>query len=118
MKTKKGKDLKIGDIVKDYGVVLKIELTSDPDGFWNGKPCIQYLSLYDAYYGSTFGELDLDKDFEVLTDRKDIVRILRNLDKELAKYIADTMQLRKDFLELKMKIVLKLNKKMNKEKEN
>lgn len=112
MKIKKGRDLKVGDVVENYGVIGEINLNPDPDGFWGGKPNIMYYCYHDSYYGPHLGELSLDREFKVFTDIKQIVKILKRVDSDMAKYIADTMQHRKEFQELKMKVVTKLNKKM------
>jgi len=108
-KIKKGKDLKPGDIAKDWGVFTEINLNSDPEGFWDGKPNLTYLCYHDSYHGPLCGEFDVEKDFEIYTDRKSIIKILKRIDSDLAKYIADTMQVRKDFQELKMEVVTRLN---------
>jgi len=109
---KKGSELEVGDIVEQFGLVMAIEPEPDPEGFWGGKPNITYINSHDAYYGQTCGEFNLEDEFKVLTDRKQIVSYLKKLDSEMAKYIANMMQLRKDFKELKWKVVGKINEKM------
>lgn len=116
MKIKKGRDLKVGDVVRDYGVIHEIDLNPDPEGIWGGDPNISFFCIHDAYYGPCGTQLQLDRDFEVFTDRKEIIKILKRVDCDMAKYIADSMQHRKNFQELKMKVVTKLNKKMHKER--
>ena len=109
MEVKKGRDLKRGDVVVDDGLILDVELDSDPDGFWSGNPNYKYLSINDAYYGASYGQLPLDREYKVLTDRKDIVRVIKKIDSELAKYIADMMEQRKDARELYMEVLKKHN---------
>lgn len=110
MKTKKGKDLKVGDIAKYYGLIIKVDLNPDPDGFWSGKPFITYLDLNDSYYGPSSTHLDINKDFEIYTERKDIIKVLETIDYHLSKYIADMMETRKQFHKIHQSIVDKLNK--------
>ncbi len=115
MKIKKGRDLKVGDVVREHGVIYEIDLNPDPEGFW-GKPNIHYFCIHDAYYGPSGTWLELDRDFNILTDRKEILKVLTRIDCDMTKYIADSMQHRKEFQELKWDIVTELNKKMRKEK--
>lgn len=117
MEKKKGKELKKGDIVNGEGLILDVELDSDPDGFWNGKPNYKYLSLHDSYHGALCGELKVDNEFEVITERETVIDILKRIDSDLAKCIADMLQQRKEFGEIREDIVNKLNKKMRQERE-
>ena len=110
MRTKKGKDLKVGDILKKHGLVIKVDLNPDPDGFWRGMPFITYFDINDSYYGPSSTYLDINKDFEIYTERKDIIKVLETIDCDLATYIADTIETRKNFHEIQQSIVNKLNK--------
>jgi len=113
---KKGRDLKKGDIVNGEGLVLEVELDSDPDGFWNGKPNYKYLSLHDSYHGALCGELKVDEEFEIITERETVINVLKRIDSDMAKCIADMLQQRKDFGKLREDLTNKLNKKMREER--
>jgi len=94
---KKGKDLIPGDIVKDFGFLIEINLESDPEGFWEGKPYITYYDLNDSYYGPGSRELNEDEleEFEVLENRHDLIDAHNIVDSDLAKHIADLMEQRR-----------------------
>jgi len=96
---KKVEDIIPGDVIKDYGLVLEINLTSDPDGFWSGQPNITCFDLNDSYYGPGCRELT-ETEFEVLDDRRDLVDAHNIVDSDLAKHIADILEYRRKFLEL------------------
>lgn len=110
MKTKKGKDLKVGDILKKHGLVIKVDLNPDPDGFWRGMPFITYFDINDSYYGPGSTELKVDESFEVYDEPEAIFKSLKTIDCDLATYIADTIETRKNFHEIQQSIVNKLNK--------
>jgi len=116
MITKKGKDLKVGDIVVGHGLVMNIELDPKPGGVFDGKPNIGFFDINDSYYGPGHTWLDVDTDFEVYDDRKNIVRCLRIIDCDLAKYIADMMETRRKFHKIEWNVIHKLNLKKRKKK--
>ena len=95
---KLGKDLKPGDVViKPYpGIVTEVERGKLEGSTWDG-PSWTFYDLNDSYYGPGSMSLDLKEEFEIETDRKEIVRKFRIVSNALASYIADTLQELQDF---------------------
>lgn len=58
-----GKDLRPGHIVS-AGLVVKVD-HSGADIFWN-KPNFTCINVEDPYFGQCTGELQLDKDYEII----------------------------------------------------
>ena len=108
---KKANELKAGDVLKSEGIVIEVDLSKDKDGFWGGKPNITILDVNDSYYGPGTRELRENEEFEIITDRKEIVRYYRIIDCDLAKYIADSLEFRKKFREITRAFFTKYNKK-------
>ena len=109
-KIKRAKDLKIGDVIKGEGIVLKIELNPVADSFFDG-PYYTCFDVNDSYYGPASARLDVKKKFEVYTDRKNINHYFKTIDCDINKYIADMLQYRIDLQKLHNKHIKKLNKK-------
>jgi len=93
---KKAEDLIPGDVIKDFGFLISIDLNPDPDGFWGGKPNITYYDLNDSYYGPGSRTID-QTEFEVLVDRHDLIDAHNIVDSDLAKHIADLMEYRRNY---------------------
>lgn len=113
---KLGKDLEIGDVVKELGIIMEVKIESDPDGFWSGKPYYTALDLSDSHYGPGCGQLDLDKEFEVITERRDISKLFRTVECDIDGYIADMMEVRRELGEIHSNVFKKLNKKSKEDK--
>jgi hypothetical protein len=105
--------VKAGDIISKpwNSIVIKIKLVSDKNGFWAGKPYMTTYDLNDSFYGAGSREIDPEQIVEIVTDRKEIIKAFRIVKNDLASYIADTLQARKDFIYLSDSVVRKLNKK-------
>jgi len=112
---KKAEELIPGDVVKDYGFLLEIDLDPDPDGFWCGKPNITYYDLNDSYYGPGSRELT-EIEFEVLENRHDLIDAHNIVDSDLAKHIADLLEYRRKYNEIHKKFFKIYNKKHHKRK--
>ena len=112
-KIKKPKDIKVGDVIKGEGIVLEINLNPDPDSWFDG-PYYTCFDVNDSYFGPSSGRLDVKRNFEVYTDRKNINRYFKTIDCDINKYIADMLQYRIDLKKLHNKHIKKLNKKKEK----
>lgn len=94
---KKREDIIPGDVIKDKGFVLKINLQDD---FWEGKPTATiFYDLNDSYFGPYVGELTEDE-YEVLENRRDLIDAHNIVDSDLAKHIADLLEYRKEFMKV------------------
>lgn len=112
---KKGKDLEIGDVITKPHSSIVIDLDKEgKDPFWCGEPSYTLYDLNDSYYGPGSGELDLEKEFEVATDRKTILRAYNIVECDLAKYIADALERKRELSDIHMKILMGIN---NRDKE-
>jgi len=112
---KKGKDLEVGDIIVGQGLVTRVEFDPEPGGFWT-EANYSYLDVNDSYYGPCGTHIDLEEEYEIHTDREKIVKILKIIDCDITKYIADMMETRKQFSELQWKIIRKLNQELRRKK--
>ncbi len=92
---KKGSELKVGDVIHKSGIVYELKRRSFKNSFWDGKPTMCYFDVNDSYYGPSCCELDLEKEYEIETDRKAIVNYYRITDNDLCKYIAERMEHRR-----------------------
>jgi hypothetical protein len=92
---KKGRELKVGDIIHDQGIIYKLKRRSSTQGFWEGKPYMCYFDINDSGDGPLCGSFDLDKEYIIEDDRKVIVDIFKKIDRELARFIAEHMEYRK-----------------------
>jgi len=96
----KGKDLKPGDaIIKPHpGMVTDVDIEGiNPT--WS-QPNISYYDVYDCAYGYMTGPLNLEDDFEIFVDRKDILEMYKKIDYDILQYIADTIDRRKAFKDI------------------
>ena len=115
---KKASDLIPGDIIKDFGFLVEIDLNPDPEGFWQGKPNITYYDLNDSYYGPGSRELQDDEtEFEVLENRHDLIDAHNIVDSDLAKHIADLLEYRKQYSEIHTNFFAIYNKNHRKKKQ-
>ena len=117
---KSGKELKRGDIVKDRGILLKVQQRSSKDGFWRGEPYMTFFDYHDAYghSGMLCSSFDLKELFQVYNHRTDILRLYRRVNHDIDSYIVDMMQQRKDLNKTFDKIITKLNVEWRNEKKN
>ena len=100
-----------GDVIVSgihEGVIFKID-TNGESIFFGGKPNITIFDLNDSYYGPGCMEIK-NMDVEIETDRQKIVKAHRIIDNDLARYIADSMQLRKEFDIIHWNTISKMNK--------
>jgi hypothetical protein len=93
----KGKNLKPGDaIVQPHpGIVIKVD-PKGKDPFWD-IPNISFMDAYDCAYGGLSGPLKINDLYEILVDRKDIIKMFEKIDYQLLEHIHDTMDRRKKF---------------------
>jgi hypothetical protein len=90
---------------------MKIDLTPDEKGFWKGKPNLTTMDVNESYYGPCTRGIKFDEEFEIITDRMEIIRYYNLVDGELAKFIADSLQFRETFKKLQEQFFNKFNKK-------
>ena len=84
---KKFKDIKSGDVVVGFGIITEIDVAYD-DPFWE-KPHCTYLDMNDPYHGRVSRSIDPDKEYEIITNPKQITDIYQKIDNELAECIKD-----------------------------
>ena len=65
----KAKDLKYGDLVSEYGLILEVDLEGK-DEFWSGKSNVHFICIHDAYHGKCSSSIDLDKEYELVEGEK------------------------------------------------
>ena len=117
MVKKLGKDLKVGDVIKDHGIVLEVDVEGK-NIFWGGKPNITTFDISDSYYGPGSRELRIEEEFEIYTERKDLIWAFKKIDCDLSKYIADMMEQRKKLSKIHRDVFDKLNEEKRKQKAN
>ena len=107
---KLGKDLQVGDAIKDHGIVLEVDVEGKSK-FWGGKPNIMTFDLSDSYYGPGCWQLDIAEEFEIFTERKDLIWAFEKIDCDLSKYIADSMEFRRKLDKIHNDVFDRLNEK-------
>ena len=87
---KKGRDIQPGDIVKNQGIAVEVEeYNPTAEG-----PSLLYYDINDSYLGACLMHLDLEEEYEIITDRQEGLRIFKIIDNDLAKGIADMVEQR------------------------
>ena len=103
---KKGKDLKPGDVIEGIGIVLEIDKSSI---FYINKMLYVYFDINDSYYGPNSEVLDINKDFKIYTDRKNINEYFKSIKCDLSDYISDMVTNRIKIKNLHIRKLQKLN---------
>ena len=108
----KGKDLKPGDCIKGNisGIVISI------NGLNNIYGDEDHYEIYDINYchdGTCSSHLDMDDNFELILDRKEILRYYNKVELELLRQSADCMKYRNELVDIRSKVISKLNKKLS-----
>jgi len=105
---KKEKEFRQGDVVKGIGIIKEVDLDGKSP-IWT-KPNFTFWDYNDAYYGPCSREMDPEKEWEVETERSNLIRAYNVMDGELAKFIADKMQEREEFNQIHHDFFTRYNK--------
>ena len=84
----KGKELQPGHVIVGRGMIIEVDIDGD-SFFYDGKPSFSYYDINDSSYGSCSTSFDLEEEFEVCTDRRDIVHYFKIIDYQILSSIAD-----------------------------
>jgi hypothetical protein len=88
MRKRKG-DIKPGEIVKGWGIIVKTDPEGESNEFFDGHPNWDYLDSNDYYYGAVCTKIDPNKECTVITDQKKIKQMKNEAIKNLQEYIKD-----------------------------
>ena len=109
---KLGKDLLPGDIIRakkgsnDTCIIVGINNHKD---FYNNE---DHYEVYDINYcsdGPYLGRLDFDEEFDVVCNRKEILKYYNLIELELLRKAADLIDYRKELVNVKNVAITRLN---------
>jgi len=112
---KLGKDLVPGDIIRakkgsnDTCIIVGINNHKD---FYNDE---DHYEVYDINYcsdGPYLGRFNLNEEFNVVCNRRDILKYYDLVELELLRKAADLVDCRKELINIKKGVIIKLNKEL------
>ena len=106
---KKESELRAGDVVRGWGIVREV-IPAGSDPLWGDKQALSFYDIQDSYYGPGARTMNPDDEVEVLTGRLELSNAYRQIDCDMAKYIADMMQERDRLRKIQIDFFVEYNK--------